>query len=183
MGSLSRPGMGGDRWLLADILSATNAIADKLGSCLACQNHVQTFGEGRRWQLWNDLPSIFDCPTTQSPLGEYGGIQVSEQDVVASSTVGELPLLGSTVTLSNLRPHKDFWFDDGNVVLAAQRTAFKVYRGLLATHSTVFSRMFQASSQDESETLDGSSVIRLPDSSQDVTHFLEVLIPLKSSRQ
>lgn len=34
------------------------------------------------------------------------------------------------------------WFDDGNVVVQAEQTLFKVHKSILALHSTVFKDMF-----------------------------------------
>ena len=70
-----------------------------------------------------------------------------------------------------LQHHKELWFEDGNVVLVAQGTAFRVFRSLLAEHSTVFADMFAASSPATEETLDGCPVVRLSDSSHDLAHL------------
>ena len=35
-----------------------------------------------------------------------------------------------------------YWFDDGNVILEAENTQFRVHRSLLARHSKVFKDMF-----------------------------------------
>ena len=37
---------------------------------------------------------------------------------------------------------EDVWFSDGNMVLEAERYAFKVYQGLLAQNSEVFRHLF-----------------------------------------
>ena len=78
---------------------------------------------------------------------------------------------------NDLEPHGDVWFDDGNIVLVAGNTAFRVYRGLLAAQSTVFSDMFEASSPVGGETFEGCPVIRLFDSTQDLVHLLKILVP------
>ncbi len=39
----------------------------------------------------------------------------------------------SRFRLDQLRRHEEFWLDDGTIVLVAQDTAFRVYRGLLAS--------------------------------------------------
>ncbi|KAF7966722.1 hypothetical protein HWV62_37289 [Athelia sp. TMB] len=36
----------------------------------------------------------------------------------------------------------DIWFEDGNIVIQAERTQFKVYRGVLVEHSSVLKDMF-----------------------------------------
>ncbi|KAI1784799.1 hypothetical protein LXA43DRAFT_901007 [Ganoderma leucocontextum] len=80
----------------------------------------------------------------------------------------------------NLKLHPEFWFDDGNIVLVAQRTAFRIYRGLLSSQSTVFSDMFVSSSSSADETFDGCPIIHLSDSPHDVAHLLRVLLPKSS---
>ena len=39
---------------------------------------------------------------------------------------------------SQLKKDEEFWFDDGTVILHAGDVEFRVYRGLLESHSTVF---------------------------------------------
>ena len=83
----------------------------------------------------------------------------------------------STGTNLKLRRHAEFWFLDGNVVLAARRTGFRIYRGLLASQSTVFSDMFASSTSKADETFGGCPVVHLSDSPHDLAHLLHVLIP------
>ncbi|KAM5539630.1 hypothetical protein V8D89_006739 [Ganoderma adspersum] len=83
----------------------------------------------------------------------------------------------------NLTRHEDLWFDDGSVVLLARETGFRVFRSLLAVHSTVFADMFSKSSSSNAEMFEGCPVIHLSDSPEDVTHFLRVLFPTELSQQ
>ena len=71
------------------------------------------------------------------------------------------------------------WFDDGNIVLVASDSeiAFRIYRGLLAAQSTVFSDMFASSTSSPDETFDGCPVVYLSDSPYDLAHLLRVLLP------
>ena len=57
-----------------------------------------------------------------------------------------LHALLSPFSLPNFERHTDFWFDDGNVVFIVQNTGFHIYRGLLATQSTVFADLFASAS-------------------------------------
>ncbi len=50
--------------------------------------------------------------------------------------------------------HPEIWFNDGNIILVAGGTAFRVYRGLLAAQSIVFCDMFSSSTPRPDETLD-----------------------------
>ncbi|PIL26457.1 hypothetical protein GSI_12215 [Ganoderma sinense ZZ0214-1] len=79
--------------------------------------------------------------------------------------------------LDGLKRSEEFWIPDGNIVLIAGKTAFRVYRGLLTLQSTVFSDLFASSSPRAEESHDGCPVILLTDSAQDLTHLLRVLLP------
>ncbi|PIL26470.1 hypothetical protein GSI_12228 [Ganoderma sinense ZZ0214-1] len=77
------------------------------------------------------------------------------------------------------KPAAEFWFDDGNVILVAspRRVGFRIYRGLLASQSTIFSDMFASSSASPEETFQGCPVVQLSDSYHDLSHLLRVLLP------
>ncbi|PIL26545.1 hypothetical protein GSI_12303 [Ganoderma sinense ZZ0214-1] len=76
-----------------------------------------------------------------------------------------------------IRHAVDFWLDDGNLILLAGDTAFRVYKGLLTKNSAVFADMFAAGSADATETFDGCPVVRLPDHPKDLRDFLQYLMP------
>ena len=78
---------------------------------------------------------------------------------------------------------KDYWFEDGNLVLVSQGVAFKVYKGLLAEHSTVFRSMFHiAQGKPETEDLvDGCPVVTLYDSPNDLRELFQLVYPLSTN--
>ena len=78
--------------------------------------------------------------------------------------------------------HADFWLDDGNLILLAGDTAFRVYKGLLTKNSAVFADMFATGSADATETFDGCPVVRLPDHPVDLGDFLQYLMPCSKLR-
>ena len=80
-------------------------------------------------------------------------------------------------SVDSLKRSKEFWIEDGNIVLVAGETAFRVYRGLLALQSTIFADLFASSSPSAEERYDDCPVIRLTDSPQDLTHLLRALLP------
>ncbi|KAI1781649.1 hypothetical protein LXA43DRAFT_647545 [Ganoderma leucocontextum] len=51
---------------------------------------------------------------------------------------------GSTSGAQGFEKDKEFWFDDGTVILVARNIEFRVYEGLLGGLSPVFKDMFQA---------------------------------------
>ncbi|KAF9467030.1 hypothetical protein BDZ94DRAFT_1250360 [Collybia nuda] len=70
---------------------------------------------------------------------------------------------------------ESMWLEDGNIILLAQNTQFRVHRTVLAMHSTVFQDMFGIPQPQEEPTIDGCAVVHLSDSAQDVEHFLNAL--------
>lgn len=52
---------------------------------------------------------------------------------------------------------------DSNLILLAGRSAFRIYRGLLAKPPPVFADMLAAGSADATQTFDGCPVVHLPD--------------------
>lgn len=83
----------------------------------------------------------------------------------------------SSTSSSGLHRHPEIWYDDGNIVLIAGATAFRIYRGLLAGQSTVFSDMFSSSISNPDEMFDGCPVVHLSDSPHDLAHLLHLLLP------
>ncbi|KAI0370988.1 hypothetical protein BV20DRAFT_943153 [Pilatotrama ljubarskyi] len=94
-----------------------------------------------------------------------------------------------------LPPRKDdeLWFEDGNLILVTRDIKFRIYKGPLVAHSPVFKDMLSLP-QPPTATLkpvgvemddsgDGScAVVPLPDSPEDIRHFLRVLIPGQTLR-
>ena len=85
-----------------------------------------------------------------------------------SEGAGELQIATSaTVTLAT---RSSIWLSDGNIVLQAENTQFKVHQGYLARLSTIFSDVFSVPQPvDGSQPLvDGCVVLHLQDSAQDL---------------
>ena len=75
----------------------------------------------------------------------------------------------------------EFWFDDGNIILEAKDTLFKIYRGPLVQHSQVFKDMLSFPQPQPAEAVcnDAPHTVRLTDSPEDLRHFLRALVPSK----
>lgn len=74
------------------------------------------------------------------------------------------------------KKHSSLWFDDGNVVLRAQRTLFCVHRSMLSRHSDIFRDIFTVPQPPEgSEKFDNKPVVELHDSPIELADFLDVL--------
>ena len=69
----------------------------------------------------------------------------------------------------------DVWFTDGNIVLIAGSTAFKVHRGQLERHSEIFRDLFSIPQPEVQEEFDGSPWVEIFDSPGDVHYLLMAL--------
>ncbi|KAJ7146490.1 hypothetical protein C8R44DRAFT_690952 [Mycena epipterygia] len=80
-------------------------------------------------------------------------------------------------TPSELVRSTDFWFDDGTIVIQVENTLYRVYRGLLASRSTVFRDTFSIPqpATEESTQIEGCPVVQLHDRAKDFTRFLVAL--------
>ncbi|KAJ7061560.1 hypothetical protein C8F01DRAFT_987319, partial [Mycena amicta] len=68
---------------------------------------------------------------------------------------------------------------DGNIVLQAGEALYRVYRGTLAMHSSVFKDMLsfpQPEPLPDADLVDGHPLVRLPDLEVEVTPFLKALL-------
>ena len=81
----------------------------------------------------------------------------------------------SGVSLASVEKDCKLWYQDGNIVLVAQKTAFRVYKGLLAQHSSVFGGLFLLPSPRDGETMEGIPVVRLDDRAEDLRHILLII--------
>lgn len=71
------------------------------------------------------------------------------------------------------------WFEDGNVVLETEMTQFKVYRGILATNSVIFSDMFAVGQPGTGGQVEGCPVVHLADKADDLRYVLDALHEVK----
>lgn len=73
--------------------------------------------------------------------------------------------------------HEKLWFEDGNIVLVSDNTAFKVHRGVLGFHSSVFADMFTLPQppDDDAEIYCGCPLVHLQDDANHMAHFLLIL--------
>lgn len=74
-------------------------------------------------------------------------------------------------------PHRipDLWFEDGNVILQAEQSFFRVYTGILSARSTVFRDMFSFPQPETEDLMEGCPIIVLHDSAEDVNYFLKAI--------
>ncbi|KAH9916613.1 uncharacterized protein BXZ73DRAFT_53726 [Epithele typhae] len=78
---------------------------------------------------------------------------------------------------------KDYWFEDGTIILVSQGFAFRVYRGMLAEHSSVFRSMLDIGqgTPTAADTVDGCPVVTLYDSPRDLRGLFRLIYPLSGN--
>ncbi|KAF8216742.1 hypothetical protein K438DRAFT_2081667 [Mycena galopus ATCC 62051] len=82
------------------------------------------------------------------------------------------------------KTRSETWISDGNVVLQAGNTQFRVHWGVLARNSSVFYDMQGLPQPPEQPIVDGCPVVELPDSATDVEYLLKTLyVPTFLSRK
>ena len=68
-----------------------------------------------------------------------------------------------------------FWFEDGNVVLQAENTQFRLHRSILSMHCPIFRDMFACSLPENGPTVDGCPLIHFSETLEDVKNFVKIL--------
>ena len=68
-----------------------------------------------------------------------------------------------------------FWFEDGNVVLQAEHTQFRLHRSVLSMHCPIFRNMFACSLPENGPTVDGCPLVNLSETLEDVKNFVKIL--------
>ena len=67
------------------------------------------------------------------------------------------------------------WYDDGNLIIEAGSSRFRIYKGLLADKSLLFSTMLSLPPVASEQLVDGCPVVQFQDSAQDVGIFLKAI--------
>lgn len=87
----------------------------------------------------------------------------------------------------NTTTRSDLWFADGNIIIQAsfpdkmQEKLYKLHRGVMGYHSTIFKDLFEVASSNSSQTFEGLPLVDLYDDPADLDCFLRALYdPLSS---
>ena len=97
-----------------------------------------------------------------------------------------LPVSPASRATIPLNQRGEVWFDDGNIILRAETTLFRVYKGILAEQCLVFRNMLNLPPPDadvnmahgewnRDEVYDGCPVVVLHDRTRELMHFLKAL--------
>ncbi|KIK04784.1 hypothetical protein K443DRAFT_4328 [Laccaria amethystina LaAM-08-1] len=69
----------------------------------------------------------------------------------------------------------DLWYDDGNIVLQAESSLFRVFLGVLATHSPIFNDIQKLPRSQDQEMYGNCPLMVLHDKAEDLANFLRAL--------
>ncbi|TDL16720.1 hypothetical protein BD410DRAFT_689424, partial [Rickenella mellea] len=73
--------------------------------------------------------------------------------------------------------HPKLWFKDGDIIFTTNATIFRVHRGVLSMHASVFADMFSLpypNSDNVNPTFDGLPVVEVSDADDDFAHLLHL---------
>lgn len=79
------------------------------------------------------------------------------------------------MALDGLKKHSELWWEDGNVILVAEKTGFKVHRSIISRRSSVFNDMFAVSGLSDQATFEDIPVVYLSDGSEELAYFLDAM--------
>ncbi|TBU41577.1 hypothetical protein BD309DRAFT_868029 [Dichomitus squalens] len=71
----------------------------------------------------------------------------------------------------------DFWFEDGNIVIIADETQFRVHRSILCRHSDVLADRLGFNDRRRDTSYDSCAVVRILDSAKSFKGLLRLLYP------
>ena len=97
--------------------------------------------------------------------------------------------MGDTIDSQSLDPanvhclinrDSEVWFEDGNIVVVAQNTAFRFHKSVVSLHSSVFRDLFSIPQpslmgEEVDETFDGCPVVRVSDTSYDFRELIRAI--------
>ncbi|KAI0328046.1 hypothetical protein GY45DRAFT_1255894 [Cubamyces sp. BRFM 1775] len=107
----------------------------------------------------DDEPHNPDCETLVNPLASSG----TETSACDKATPAQEPGIMQS----------SYWFEDGNVILVADdNIGFRVHRGILAHHSSIFCDLFGVAQPECGEALDGCPIVPLSDSADDLNQLM-----------
>lgn len=70
---------------------------------------------------------------------------------------------------------EEFWLYDGNIVLQAGNVQFKVHKGFLARHSTIFETILSMPHTDDEPTVEECPVLKVHDEPEDIKNMLTAI--------
>ncbi|KAI0089227.1 hypothetical protein BDY19DRAFT_944764 [Irpex rosettiformis] len=99
-------------------------------------------------------------------------IKSEDEDMGDNSSLAALPLVAQNEQWSR---DPRYYFDDGNVVILAEDTIFRVHKGVLSLHSGVFKDLLNLPQPPGGETLDSCPLVRIQDTAFHIKWLLETM--------
>ncbi len=81
----------------------------------------------------------------------------------------------SLPVFASFAKHPKLWFDDGNLVIAAQDTGLRLHKGVLAAKSSVMKTLFSLSQPTDAEKYEDLDVVRFEDDAAELEQFFNFL--------
>ncbi|PCH38518.1 hypothetical protein WOLCODRAFT_136319 [Wolfiporia cocos MD-104 SS10] len=78
--------------------------------------------------------------------------------------------------------HKDFWYEDGNVIVAAGNVAFRLHVSVLSRESPVFRNIFLAEDSVH-EIMENYRLVRVSDTAQDMEYLVSAIYHARRFRE
>lgn len=69
----------------------------------------------------------------------------------------------NTIQAQEFTRHSSLWFDDGNIIIAAQGVGFRVHKSVLSAKSPVMKDMFSLPQPADAEKMEMCDVVHLED--------------------
>lgn len=90
--------------------------------------------------------------------------------------MSSVPGFKGNTTVAEGRPEQyrctDLWYPDGSIIFQAENVLFRVYSGLLASHSSFFSDLFSLPQPETQERYQGVPVVQIQDTANDLYYLL-----------
>ncbi|KAI0750312.1 hypothetical protein C8Q80DRAFT_1102077 [Daedaleopsis nitida] len=81
----------------------------------------------------------------------------------------------TVAAVDEIQRDAEVWFDDGNVVVVAEHSAFRCHKSILSSHSVVFKDLFAVPQPPSLPSESTCPVVRVSDSSQDCRELLRAI--------
>ena len=75
--------------------------------------------------------------------------------------------------------HSELWFEDGNIVIQAERTVYKVHKSILCKYSPLFADTLSLPQSPElaaTDSYEGHPLLQMQESAGDISLFLQALL-------
>lgn len=81
----------------------------------------------------------------------------------------------SGMVSEDVQRDSEVWCSDGNLLIVAEHTCFRVHRSMISRHSNTFLDLVQPQSVVQEDVPEGCSVVRASDSAHDLKHLFRIL--------